>query len=129
MASSWYDISGYEGMYQISDDKVVKSLDRIIHGRTVHGKVLSSSNLSKDVRAIKLSKDGVRKSYSINELFDLRIVPKALNSLKVKVRCIDDDKEFLSETEASLYYGMHVSSVSDSIHDGKYHCGHKFERV
>ena len=125
--SSWYDISGYEGIYQISEDKVVRSLDRIVNGRKVIGKTLNGPNLSKDVHAIRLSKDGHRKTFSLNELFGLRIVPKSKRD--VKVRCVDENRIFSSETAAAAYYGMHVSSVSDCIHDGKFHCGHSFERV
>lgn len=125
--NSWYDISGYEGMYQINEDKIVRSLDRVINGRKVLGKTLNGPNLSKDVHAIRLSKNGDRKTFSLNELFSLRVLPKSKRH--VKVRCIDEDKIFDSETAAATYYGMHVSSVSDCIHDGKYHCGHCFERV
>lgn len=125
--NNWYDITGYEGMYQISEDKIVRSLDRVVNGRKVSGKTLNGPNLSKDVHAIRLSKDGNRKTFSLNELFELRVMPKSRRD--VKVRCIDEDMIFSSETEAASYYGMHVSSVSDCIHDGKYHCGHSFERV
>lgn len=125
----WYDISGYKGMYQISEDRIVRSLDRIINGRKVHGKTLNGPNLSRSVRAIKLSRDGERKSFSLDELYELRIISKQTPIAKVKVKCVDEDREFPSETAASIYYGMHVSSVSDSIHDGKYHCGHKFIRI
>lgn len=125
--NTWYDISGYEGIYQINDDKIVRSLDRVVNGRKVYGKIMNGPNLSKTVHAIKLSKDGTRKSFSLNELFDLRILPKSKRVVCVK--CIDDGRIFTSESAAAIYYGMHVSSVCDSIHDGKHHRGHAFERV
>jgi len=131
MESKWYDIIGYEGLYQISDEKLVRSLDRVINGRKFSGKMLSGPNLSKDVKAIKLSKDGNRKTFSLNELFELRCKDDVKTKVKrsVKIKCVDDGNIFSSETEAAKYYGMHVSSVSDCIHDGKHHCGHAFERL
>lgn len=121
----WYDIKGYEGIYQISSTNLIRSLNRIVNGRKISGKMISVPNISTDIKAIRLTKEGTRKTFSIDDLLNLRILKKR----SVKVRCIDEGKEFPTETAAAEYYGMHVSSVSDCLHDGKEHCGHRFERI
>ena len=42
MIEEWRDIRGYEGLYQVSNTGLVRSLDREVNGKFLRGKVLSS---------------------------------------------------------------------------------------
>lgn len=73
---TWRDLEGYEGMYQVSDQGRVKSLDRIIKiekkGKKVEqrlmGKVLSPYDNRKGYLLIDLSKNGKRQREYIHRL-------------------------------------------------------------
>lgn len=41
MVEEWRDIKGYEGMYQVSDAGLVRSLDREVNGKFLKGRILS----------------------------------------------------------------------------------------
>lgn len=41
MIEEWRDIRGYEGLYQVSNTGLVRSLDRKVNGKFLRGKMLS----------------------------------------------------------------------------------------
>lgn len=72
----WKDIKGYEGLYQVSNEGRVKSLDHTIvcdNGKGVatkkqSGKIRKFTELVKGYKRVTLSKDGIEKQYSVHRL-------------------------------------------------------------
>lgn len=64
----WNFVKGYEGLYSVSTEGRVKSLDRVSNGITVVGKFLNPSIHSSGYMRINLSKRGVVKSHYVHVL-------------------------------------------------------------
>lgn len=70
----WKDVSGYEGLYQVSSLGRVRSLDRVIIDncckRKLKGKLLKSTqhNGKQPYKYVSLSKDGIIKKIFIHRL-------------------------------------------------------------
>lgn len=95
----WKDISGYEGLYQVSNTGKVKSLDRIVKSNTPHqdgfrrlkGKLLKHGLTTSGYRFVALCVNGKAKNFSIHRLAATAFIPNPDN-LKT-VNHINGDKE------------------------------------
>jgi hypothetical protein len=84
MVEIWRDIKDYEGLYQVSNLGRVRSVDHYVNyknikKRLILGKIL---NLNKDNRGyyvVTLSKDNVRKNYSVHRLVAEAFIPNPDN--------------------------------------------------
>ncbi|MBU5479803.1 NUMOD4 domain-containing protein [Blautia sp. MSJ-19] len=66
----WRDIKGYEGLYEINEDAVVRRVDGTgIDGRKVSTHVVVSSKTKKGTRYIALWKEGSRRTYMLHKLY------------------------------------------------------------
>lgn len=66
----WQAIKGYEGLYEISEEAVVRRLEgKAIDGRRISGHVVLSSKTRKGTRYIALWKGGVRKTFMLHKLY------------------------------------------------------------
>mgnify|MGYP003104396177 CR=1 FL=1 len=61
----WRDIKGYEGLYEINENAVVRRVD----GRKVSTHVVVSSRTKKGTRYIALWKEGGRRTYMLHKLY------------------------------------------------------------
>ena len=80
----WKDIKGYEGLYQISNEGRVKSLQREIVYKDGRKKVLEEKilrNILSDLGYyhVMLSKDGVPKRYKVHRLVAKAFIPNPNN--------------------------------------------------
>ena len=80
----WKDIKGYEGLYQISNEGRVKSLQREIVYKDGRKKVLEEKilhNFLSDLGYyhVMLSKDGVSKRYKVHRLVAKAFIPNPNN--------------------------------------------------
>ena len=96
---NWVDIKGYEGLYQVSDTGLVRSLDRMVtqiskHGtpmdRIYKGRVLKSRVGKYGYEYLQLSKDGISKTCKIHRLVALHFCKNLFN--EAVVNHIDGDK-------------------------------------
>ena len=78
----WRDIEGYEGLYQVSNEGRVKSLERSYterNGRkathTLKERILRPSKNSKKYCSVMLSKNGSEKRYLVHRLVAQAFVP------------------------------------------------------
>lgn len=77
----WKDIKGYEGMYQVSSEGRVKSLERIItdkNGRklTMHGKIIKTRWLSRNnYLKVDLCRNGHYKEHYVHQLVANAFIP------------------------------------------------------
>lgn len=77
---AWKDVQGYEGLYQVSDQGRVRSLDRIVvdaSGKRTHkrGCVLRPLVLRHGYHSVALWKDGKMKRPTVHRLVALAFVP------------------------------------------------------
>jgi len=88
----WKNITGYEGLYQISNLGRVKSLARIVprksrsHGTynlTVKEKILTVFLVDNQYYRVALSKNGIEKKLRIHQLIARAFIPNPLNKPQV----------------------------------------------
>ena len=76
----WKDISGFEGMYQVSDTGQVRSLDRFDdRGRHLKGRVLSQGSGTKGYKMTVLSKLGVHTTRNTHRFVAKAFIPNPDN--------------------------------------------------
>ena len=73
MNEIWQDILGYEGIYQVSNEGQVRSLDRMVKHQkgglqTVKGKILKPSTTPKGYQHVILCKNGKAKNFFVHRL-------------------------------------------------------------
>lgn len=96
MDSSWVDIPGYEGLYQISINGQVRSVDRVVNHsydsglRKLKGKLINQSANKKGYLSVILSKNGITKCFRTHRLVANIFIPNPLNL--PEVNHIDEDK-------------------------------------
>ena len=65
----WRPIEGYEGLYEVSNTGLIRSLDRFVGNRNrIKGKILSIRIEKDGYCSVALSKDGKIKRYKIHRL-------------------------------------------------------------
>lgn len=80
----WKDIEGYEGLYQVSNLGRVRSLDRVVEGKSssvrLHrGKILSPGVNSTGYYMVVLHKDGGGRAYTVHRLVSNTFIPNPYN--------------------------------------------------
>lgn len=93
----WKDISGYEGLYQISDLGNVRSLDRYVnHSRSgkrfCKGHQMATHINNAGYICVNLSKDGKYKSFDVHRLVAMVFLAVA-NIDGLEVNHIDENKK------------------------------------
>lgn len=81
-------VAGYEGIYEVSDTGLVRSLDRAISlpdgiRRRIKGKQLSAKRSRDGYLFVSLSKDGLVKTYYIHRLVATAYIPNPNELLEV----------------------------------------------
>lgn len=70
MIRMWRDIKGYEGLYEINENGVLRRMEGIgSDGRRVSAHVVASSRAVNGMRYVALWKDGQRKTYMLHKLY------------------------------------------------------------
>lgn len=84
MKEEWLPIKGYEGLYEISNLGVIRSLDRIAQRKdrwggdtsvSVKGRVLRPIKMKNGYLSVSLSKDGYAKNFLIHRLVASAFIP------------------------------------------------------
>lgn len=89
-------VSGYEGLYEVSNTGKVRSISRKTAGRwgstkTSPGRVLKGSISNIGYRRVVLCKNGIKKNHSVHRLVAEAFIPNPLN--KTTVNHINGDKQ------------------------------------
>ena len=89
----WRDIKGYKGLYQVSSNGRVKSLERVDSlGRRVKEKILSPGKSGKGYLFVYLCKEGKPKKYQVHRLVLSAFSPVA-DMDKLQVNHINEKKD------------------------------------
>lgn len=122
-SEKWKDITGYEGLYQISNYGRVKSLERYIKankncpkGRKVKSKILkqTSSICNRYLFVNLCNKEGDKKSTNVHRLVALAFIP---NPNKYPVVMHKDDNK-LNNKVTNLLWGTYSENIQSSYDNG-----------
>lgn len=123
----WRSITGYEGLYEVSDAGRVRSLNRITdNGKRIRGKLIKPhTNRATGYSCVGLCKGGRRRTITVHRLVALAFVPSVDGANTVNH--IDEDKqnnnaynlEWLTLTD-NLNYGTHNARANENR---KYYSG------
>ena len=127
----WRAIPGYEGIYEVSDQGSVRSLDRITpHGRRLTGKLMKTSIGNHGYPMANLCRRGKYQMFTVHRLVMLVFVGERPNGLAVMhLNGIRTDNRL-----SNLRYGTYSENNRDIVKHGRHpnasktHCkrGHEF---
>ena len=111
----WKDIEGYEGLYQVSNFGIVKSLDRTVT-RSSHSMILKSYILKlwydkKQYQYVSICKLSVKKHQPIHRLVAKHFIPNPLNLPCV---CHKDDNP-KNNHATNLWWGTQQDNIKDMM--------------
>lgn len=112
MEEIWKSIKGYEGLYEVSNFGRIRSYHNNKHGLSKEPKIITGLNGL--YPTILLSKENIRKTYSIHRLVAEHFLD---NPLKLKeVNHIDGDK--MNNCVTNLEWASHKGNMHHaSVHD------------
>lgn len=84
----WYDVIGYENLYQITVDGQVRSLDRYVkvgnrNERFCKGKIMSTHYSQDKHICVTLSKNGIKYNTFVHRLIAMAFIPNPENKPEV----------------------------------------------
>jgi hypothetical protein len=112
----WIDISGYDGVYQVSRSGIVRSLDRISVSsngviRRDYGRILSQSKNPKGYMYVNLSKNGYTRGHLVHRLVAQTFL---LNDMmKPQVNHIDGNKQ--NNCVSNLEWATELENISHAF--------------
>jgi hypothetical protein len=124
----WLPIVGYEGLYEVSNDGQVKSIDRIVvypdgkQPRKFKGKLLKQClNVNKTYYGVRLSKQGKTKLWLTHQLVAIAFLGKKPKGCLV----CHGPKGNLCNEVTNLSYGTPKQNAADQSRDGTKRYGEK----
>jgi hypothetical protein len=117
----WLPVVGYEGLYEVSNDGQVKSIDRIViypdekQPRKFKGKLLKQClNVNKKYYGVRLSKQGKTKLWLTHQLVAIAFLGK---KPKGHLVCHGSRGSLCNEV-TNLSYGTPKQNAADQLRDG-----------
>ena len=116
----WKAIEGYEGLYEVSDDGFVRSLDR----HSVKGRVLRPHNSGRGYPAVALCKEGKARTTYVHTLVANTFIPKPMSPEKLIVNHKDGNK--WNNSVDNLEWVSYSTNNTHAYETGLKACGHDF---
>jgi NUMOD4 motif-containing protein/HNH endonuclease len=113
----WLPIPGYVGSYEVSDLGKVRSCDRLIVRRNqvsqarLRGKMRTQGITKRGHRTVRLSQDGVNKSYGVHQLVMLAFVGPCPSGLE----CCHENGKASDNRLVNLRYDTHEANMLDMV--------------
>lgn len=106
MKEIWKDIKGYEGIYQVSSEGRVRSLDRVEdRGRNIKGKILKPSINPYGYCVVGLFKNGTQKKNMVHRLVAEAFIPNPDNKPEIDhINTIKIDNTVFLNEDGSVNY-------------------------
>lgn len=124
----WLAVPGYEGLYQVSDQGDIRSLDRTVFhaswgSRLIKGRILKPWLDPKGYLTVSLWKGGVEKRFGAHRVVLLAFVGPRPDGLEI--RHLDGNP--LNNSFENLAYGTHAENTLDRIrHQTSCRRGHPY---
>jgi len=104
MNEEWRDVTGYEGLYQVSNTGKVKSLDRYVKARSdskmiKRGTVMKLQESHKGYCIVSLHKENNIKSFSVHRLVAEAFIPNPMRKPQVNHKDCDKKNNMVSNLE------------------------------
>lgn len=111
MNETWRPVPGYEGIYEVSDQGNVRSLDRVdSRGWRRKGRAFRAQmNVSTGRLQVRLHRDGRGKTLNLHRLVALAFVPGEAPGLLA----LHGDGNALNNTPGNLYWGTYSQNAID----------------
>lgn len=117
----WRDVPDYEGLYQVSNLGIVKSLERVIyrsngHPQTFKERILKAATSISGYLVVALSKYGKLKTFKVHQLVAMAFLNHIPCGNKMVVDHIDNDK--LNNRADNLQITTHRHNSTKDIKGG-----------
>lgn len=122
MGENWREVSGYPGLYEVSDKGRVRSVERTVtrsNGRThrVRSKILAQSDLPKGHRKITLRREGTPRTHLVHRLvLEAFVGPAPIGTQCRHLNDIPSDNSL-----ANLAWGLSSENQLDAVKNGKHY--------
>lgn len=134
----WKDVPGYEGLYLVSDEGQVMSVDQDVLGKNAsgemiihrHGKQIKPHERGKDglmYLAVCLSNGGISKSYSVHRLVAEAFIPNPDNLPEInhkdentKNNCVENLEWCTRQYNIDYSKSKHVAQYLDGVKIAEY---------
>jgi len=132
MSETWRPIPGYEGIYSVSNQGSVKSLDRITdRGHRRKGKILTSITMKNGYHIVTLWRNGKQKSALVHRLVLFAFVGPQPEGMESRHKNGDKNNNSLSNLSWGTASENNLDIVvhGNHIHASKEHCpqGHPYD--
>ena len=116
----WLPVPGYEGFYEVSNQGLVRSVERTTtnslgRSRTFPSKVLKPATTRRGYLRVSLCKEGNQTNHSVHRLVALAFIPGFKEGLVV--RHLDHNP--LNNQATNLAWGTNKDNSHDSMRDGR----------
>ena len=128
----WKDIEGYEGLYQVSDKGMVKSLGRLVKtsrgNRMTQEKIIGFGFESNGYKISRLYKNGVQKAIKTHRLVAIAFIqnpdnkPEVNHKDGVKTNNFKGNLEWMTSSENTRHavkMGLHTGKIGQKHHSSK----------
>ncbi len=117
----WKDIIGYEGLYQVSNTGIIRSMDRICKYKNSYRKrksqIIKPCKKSKWGHSqVSLCKDGIITSLAPHRLVAIAFIPNPNN---LPLVC-HNDNDPTNNHITNLYWGTYDDNMKQMIRDGRH---------
>ena len=121
MEEIWKDVEGYEGLYQVSNEGRVKSLDRRVAARNdstmfKKGVLMTLQTTHKGYYGVVLQKEGVKRTHQVHRLVATAFIPNLEG--KTQVNHIDCNKK--NNHVSNLEWVTQNENMQHAVDNGRF---------
>lgn len=121
---NWRPIPGYEGFYEVSDLGNVRSLRRVVSGKTYQGRPIKACRVSDGRPGVKLYRGGAatRKNFGVHRIVALAFLGEPPDP---RMEVCHNDGDRLNNALSNLRWDTRSNNALDTVRHGKHHIANK----